>query len=349
MKKNILVLWGEPNQYIVSSLLSFDSSFNIVYYVVNDNITSYSEWRKTKIDFSKVRFWSINGLAGIIKDIRAADYIFVSGWKSLYYLFLILFAPKKAVRFLCIDTQINENFRQRVLSIIFKRFRTLFFERVFVPGYLQEIFSKSIGFKDSSIDTGLLSANKFYFSHDKRVSFENKKGFVFVGRLENEKGIELLINSYANYREEVEFPWDLNIIGEGSFRLNLSSKKNGVIYHGFLSQGEISKIMMDAAVLVAPSIYEPWGVQIHEAVSMGMYVICSKYCGSSYHLVAQGVNGCRVNLDQHSLKDALIESVSLSKKSISYETSLTLSKQFSNSNWKEVINNIEMMKKNNVF
>ena len=44
-------------------------------------------------------------------------------------------------------------------------------------------------------------------------------------------------------------------------------------------------------MFVLPSKYEPWGVSLHEMVSMGKPVLVSDNVGSSYCFVKNDVNG----------------------------------------------------------
>ena len=49
--------------------------------------------------------------------------------------------------------------------------------------------------------------------------------------------------------------------------------------------------MAHADVFVLPSVYEPHGIVVHEAMAAGTPVIASDVCGAAYDLVDAGVNG----------------------------------------------------------
>ena len=54
---------------------------------------------------------------------------------------------------------------------------------------------------------------------------------------------------------------------------------------------EIIDIISKAHVFVLPSKYEPWGVILHEIVSLGKPVLVSENVGSSYCFTKNGFNG----------------------------------------------------------
>src|SRR5690606_15629500 len=57
---------------------------------------------------------------------------------------------------------------------------------------------------------------------------------------------------------------------------------------------------------VLPSLSEPWALVIHEAVSAGLPVICTKVCGASPHFVIDGHNGYKVEMGSvNDLKNAM--------------------------------------------
>lgn len=65
--------------------------------------------------------------------------------------------------------------------------------------------------------------------------------------------------------------------------------------------------------LLLPSIFEPWGLVIHEATSAGLSVICSNICGASVHLVQDRYNGYNIKRgDAVGLGEAMLRYSNLS-------------------------------------
>jgi len=112
--------------------------------------------------------------------------------------------------------------------------------------------------------------------------------FVFVGRLIEWKGVDLLLEATARAirRHDLE----LHIVGDGSIRPQLESLAaeltigEQVKFHGFVSQDQCAKLLADFDALVLPSLYECGGAVILEAMAMGLPVIATKWGGPADYL-----------------------------------------------------------------
>jgi glycosyltransferase involved in cell wall biosynthesis len=83
---------------------------------------------------------------------------------------------------------------------------------------------------------------------------------------------------------------ELHIVGDGAMRAKLEALaetlelKEHVIFHGFVSQEECARFLMDCDVLVLPSLYECGGAVVLEAMAMGLPVIATKWGGPADYL-----------------------------------------------------------------
>lgn len=106
---------------------------------------------------------------------------------------------------------------------------------------------------------------------------------LFVGSLSHRKNVKLLLEA-SNNIEGIE----IGIIGDGEERQNLDSlvgvNSINVLFYGVKSMGKVSEIMQEYDVLVLPSLHDGWGAVVNEALTMGLYVICSDRCGAKYLL-----------------------------------------------------------------
>ena len=59
----------------------------------------------------------------------------------------------------------------------------------------------------------------------------------------------------------------------------------------FKNQKQLSLIYNKSDVFVMPSLIEPWGLTVNEAMAAGNAIISSDNVGSSFDLVKNGVNG----------------------------------------------------------
>jgi glycosyltransferase involved in cell wall biosynthesis len=117
--------------------------------------------------------------------------------------------------------------------------------------------------------------------------------FVFVGRLEREKGVETLLAAWrqAGVRESGA----LALAGDGPLRSRAAGA--GAVALGHVEQRDLPALYAAADVLVLPSITtatfrEPWGLVVNEAMHQGTPVVASDAVGAvAGGLVRDGRNG----------------------------------------------------------
>ncbi len=119
---------------------------------------------------------------------------------------------------------------------------------------------------------------------------------LFVGRLEKEKGVHVLLEAMGKVREAVPSA-RLLIAGDGSYRLELEDKTRrlGLCEHvsflGWLEGANLQATYREAWVLVLPSIWaEGLGMVLVEAGLMGRPVIGSDW-GGIRDIIQHGHNG----------------------------------------------------------
>jgi glycosyltransferase involved in cell wall biosynthesis len=114
---------------------------------------------------------------------------------------------------------------------------------------------------------------------------------LFVGRLEREKGVEVLLEAWR--RADLGKRAVLVFAGEGPIRPTGA----GVSVLGRVSREELPSLYRAADALVLPSIrtatfLEPWGLVVNEAMHQGTPVIASDAVGAvAGGLVRDGRNG----------------------------------------------------------
>ena len=117
---------------------------------------------------------------------------------------------------------------------------------------------------------------------------------LFVGRLEREKGVSLLIEAWR--RADIEHGV-LALAGDGPLRRAVDSAGPGVRALGRLSRDALPPLYAAADALVLPSIRtatfaEPWGLVCNEAMHQGTPIIATDAVGAvAGGLVVDGRNG----------------------------------------------------------
>lgn len=196
--------------------------------------------------------------------------------------------------------------------------------------YLRIMGSKKpIFYGWNTTDTDYFSQNveKLRVNRDKILRelklSENNVHILAVGYLTPGKKYQSILEALNLIKKE-ENKFFLHIIGTGSEMNRLKRitellhLKNYVIFWGYKQREEILKFYALADVLIFPSLYDIWGLVSIEAMSCGLPVIASKYAGSTYDLIQDGVNGFVV--DPYNIEDMaektkiLIENPELRKK-----------------------------------
>jgi glycosyltransferase involved in cell wall biosynthesis len=111
------------------------------------------------------------------------------------------------------------------------------------------------------------------FYPDYNVKNERLRLF-FVASLEYGKGLDILLPLIDKYKNNnnVEF----HIAGSGSL-VNEIKKRNNIIYHGVVDNNELSKLYRESDVFIYPSHSDTYSLVTLEALSSGLYVLCSDY------------------------------------------------------------------------
>jgi GalNAc-alpha-(1->4)-GalNAc-alpha-(1->3)-diNAcBac-PP-undecaprenol alpha-1,4-N-acetyl-D-galactosaminyltransferase len=121
--------------------------------------------------------------------------------------------------------------------------------------------------------------------------------FVGVGRLEHEKGFDLLIDAFARIAADDPQP-RLTIYGEGSLRQSLEQRRDGLGLHDrvFLPgwKTPIWPVLPEGGVFVLPSRYEGFPSALLEAMASGMACIANDCPSGPAAIISDGIDGILV-------------------------------------------------------
>jgi glycosyltransferase involved in cell wall biosynthesis len=113
---------------------------------------------------------------------------------------------------------------------------------------------------------------------------------LYVGRLAIEKGIQVLVD--ASNRLEVEHT--LDIVGSGPLEAMLRKHgSNRIRFLGFIPRNELGAVYAAHDVACVPSLTEPFGLVVAEALAAGLPVIGSS-TGGIPDMIRDGFNGLLV-------------------------------------------------------
>ena len=117
---------------------------------------------------------------------------------------------------------------------------------------------------------------------------ERKDFFLYIGRLSEEKGIDVLLEAFRDLEKE------LYIGGDGPLKkkvIDACAKNHKMHYLGRLDKHAVQEIMSQCSALVFPSIwYEGMPLTLIEAFAVGTPVIASNI-GAMSSMIKGGYNG----------------------------------------------------------
>lgn len=245
-------------------------------------------------------------LLPIVEDFKP-DVIIMWSWDGKGYR-----AVMKKFRGRALRVIFNSNFwhgrAKQYAGLVASRFYVLpLFDAVWVPGERSELFARRIGFKGNQVIRGANSADSPLFERGPRELAEiaGRKRFLFTGRLIWHKAPVLLAEAYAEYRAQVEDPWELVIAGDGPERVHFQDKP-GIDWRGFVQPEDLVDLMHSSSAFILPSHLEWYGVVVHEATVAGLPIITSDGVGAVPHLVQDGFNGWAVAAGD---KDELVQAM----------------------------------------
>ncbi|WP_229216421.1 glycosyltransferase family 4 protein [Dyadobacter sp. 3J3] len=142
-----------------------------------------------------------------------------------------------------------------------------------------------------------------------------QRSFVYVGRLAEEKNLELLIKAFISVKEKSNssFDWTLLFVGDGPAKEKLKElsgaelKNETIEFAGGHPWYKVPAWLAKSDILILPSKSEPWGLVVNEAMVCGMPVIVSEKCGCAEDLVRNGINGFLFNPESQSELETAIE------------------------------------------
>lgn len=130
----------------------------------------------------------------------------------------------------------------------------------------------------------------------KEVPHSDKLNILYVGSLSHRKNVQELLCAVECLPTEIQKLVHVGIVGDGEKREDLKSIVKRCDYsaettfYGSISMSSIPEIMQEYDVLVLPSLHDGWGAVVNEALTLGLYVICSDKCGAKY-LLKENTNG----------------------------------------------------------
>lgn len=239
---------------------------------------------------------------GLVKQLRAwgPDVVIAGGWDQIPHQTAYLLRKILGYKFLWwVESNARDSRVRGRLSARLKGRLARGADGVIVPGSASASYVMDLGVDTSRVFVAPNTVDHQFFrksSAAQRGNNENTR-YLFVGRLEPTKGVQVLLDAWYGMRDEAA---ELVIVGDGPLRGEVLSyveqmDSRSVHWLGHLDMETLAREYAAADVFVFPSLSDPWGLVLNEAQSAGLPVITTSAPGAVDDLIHHGENGLVVD------------------------------------------------------
>lgn len=145
-------------------------------------------------------------------------------------------------------------------------------------------------------DQYMRKVDKFSIKQKMHIS-PDEKIILFVGRLDDNKNVSLLIRAFNKVFEKNEKVC-LIVVGKGNYDMPLNHaypNNRNIMFTGFVDQEKLSSLYEIADIGVIPSIYEEFGYVLVEMMMHSLPVIANNTTGLA-EIIENGISGILLDL-----------------------------------------------------
>lgn len=264
---------------------------------------------------------------GVGRALRAhhAEVVIVGGWNQPAFWAAALWCRLRRKPLVAwVESTSRDRRANTGLSEASKRLFLRFCNGFIVPGSASRDYLRSFGIPEDAIHTARNAVDAKIFGNRvaerrrdranlrKRLGL-NRLTVLTVGRLEPDKGIDVLIEAMG------DLPADLIVVGEGSQEETLRRHAGvNVRFVGRIERDDLVDWYAAADLFALASRSDQWGMVLNEAALAGLPLVATESVGAAHDLIEPGRNGTIVPTDSsaelaRALGDLLSDSELLTK------------------------------------
>jgi glycosyltransferase involved in cell wall biosynthesis len=221
----------------------------------------------------------------LAKAARKADFIYYNGWDDFFFWFIIMISPIEK-NILLLESSIYEYSDKGLRKKVLNRAKKFFLKRInccIASGTPHGLLVKKLGFKGRikyALGVGLMD-----FKYPPQIKdFRNNrtdsvKSFLFIGRIGMAKGINLILPVFMKNPDIY-----LHLVGDIDDDMTIAPREN-IIFHGYQKRDDLVKFFQLCDVFILPSLIEPWGLVVEEALYHGLPALVSDKVGCNIDIV----------------------------------------------------------------
>jgi glycosyltransferase involved in cell wall biosynthesis len=223
---------------------------------------------------------------GVLRELRGfrPDAVAVGGWNQpAFWLALAYCRARRIPLLVWIESTARDDRSDARPLALARNAMVRGAAGAFVPGRASAEYARSLGVERVEIAPNAVDAAIFERAAVDR-SGRDTCTFLYVGRLDPEKGLDTLLEAFR------DVPGELVLVGSGrdEERLRALAPEN-VHFEGPKDRDELVRYYAEADVFVLPSRSEPWGMVLNEAATAGLPLVATEGAGAAYDLVDEPV------------------------------------------------------------
>jgi glycosyltransferase involved in cell wall biosynthesis len=238
---------------------------------------------------------------GVLRELRRfhPDAVAVGGWNQPAFWLALAYCRARRIPLLVWIESTARDARSEARPLALARAAMVRgASGAYVPGTAAAEYARSLGVELVEIAPNAIDASVFERAAVDR-SGRDHCTFLYVGRLDPEKGLDTLLEAFR------DVPGELMLVGEGGDGPRLRGLAGDrVRFEGPKDRDELVAYYRGADVFVLPSRSEPWGMVLNEAAAAGLPLVATEESGAAHDLVDG--NGFRLQAgDVPALREAM--------------------------------------------
>ena len=263
---------------------------------------------------------------------KDTDIIWLHGIKNWYNLCIIfiakIFKKKVFIRDESNHFSKKRSFLNKIFNYFFYKFIDNFIDVYLAIGSQNKKYYLDHNIENKKIVIVPYTVDNNFFNKKNKFKNNKKLTYIFAAKLIKKKGANILLEAIniLNHNKKFNYNSEFLIIGDGYMKNSLQSYvklKNlkNVKFIPFQNQKKLSELYQKSDVFIIPSLFEPWGLTVNEAMAAENAIISSSAVASAYDLVSNNVNGYRFkNGDSKDLANKILKIFKNRKKIKKYQS-----------------------------
>jgi len=252
---------------------------------------------------------------GLFNIIKKSDILIIGGYEQPSYMVLALLAKLYGIpTILMFDgvapsrvSSCKNNIKYLLKKFIISKFSVIWANGSVAYKYFKEcfrvdgskIFNQFLSVDSSIFDQKIDKKSEIKSFMRKKYAIDSKqKVLLYSGRFVERKKVLDLINALSIVkRSNCGIDIKLILIGDNDeiasdlYKNCCKTQAIDCMFLGFIQKEDLYKYYFFSDLLVLPSVDEPWGLVVNEAIYSQVPVVASSDVGSAFDLVEDGING----------------------------------------------------------